>query len=206
MIVTSDHQPAAHLRMIDIAVFSHGYEEEREQQQRSRWDRFVDATRAAYRRGELDLSQQAVLSTLNDAMLDFIGRPGLLALSYDYRLEGRFDAIVEQTQDQILEQLRRGIDLSKALAAFGADEAIRIMSIHKSKGLEFDTVILFAVEKETYWASPEEERSLFFVGASRAKERLLLTASASRPRPPGTRVRWNEARHPHPEFLGYCEP
>jgi superfamily I DNA/RNA helicase len=65
--------------------------------------------------------------------------------------------------------------LSAALTAFSADRAVRIMSIHKSKGLEFDTVIMMGVEGETFWGKIDEERSACFVGISRAKNRLLLT-------------------------------
>jgi hypothetical protein len=61
--------------------------------------------------------------------------------------------------------------LSAALTAFSADRAVRIMSIHKSKGLEFDTVIMMGVEEETFWGTIEEERSAYFVGISRAKNK-----------------------------------
>lgn len=205
MLVTADNQPAAHLRMLDIAVFSHGFDEEREHQQRSRWDRFVEATRAAYRRDELDLSQATVIETLTDAMLSFIERPALLALSHDYRLGTRFEEVIDQAHAHLLKQLGRGVGVKNALTALGADEAVRVMTIHKSKGLEFDTVFLLAVEKETYWAKPDDERSLFFVGASRTKERLYLTACDKRSRPVGARGRWDVQRTPHPEFLDFCD-
>ena len=46
--------------------------------------------------------------------------------------------------------------MSAALTAFSADRAVRIMSIHKSKGLEFDTVIMMGVEEETFWVLGED--------------------------------------------------
>jgi superfamily I DNA/RNA helicase len=78
------------------------------------------------------------------------------------------------------------------------------MSIHKSKGLEFDTVVLLGVERETFWGKKDEERSAFFVGISRAKRRLYLTVSERRDRPDGAN-RWNTARKEHDEFVGYAE-
>lgn len=78
------------------------------------------------------------------------------------------------------------------------------MTIHKCKGLEFDTVIILGVEKETFWGKPIEERSAFFVGISRAKNRLYLTVSNYRERPNGAR-RWDENRTGHEEFLEYTE-
>lgn len=76
------------------------------------------------------------------------------------------------------------------------------MTIHKSKGLEFDSVALMGVEQETYWADIADERALYFVGVSRAKENLLLTHASTRPEPGGA-WKWVSDRSPHAEFLGY---
>jgi superfamily I DNA/RNA helicase len=79
------------------------------------------------------------------------------------------------------------------------------MSIHKSKGLEFDTVVIQGVETQTFWGEEEAERSAFFVGISRAKRRLVLTVCERRERPDGAR-RWDIARTEHDEFVGYATP
>jgi len=79
------------------------------------------------------------------------------------------------------------------------------MSIHKSKGLEFDSVIVMGVEKQTFWGKIEEERSTYFVGISRAKRRLSLTFCEYRDRPEGAKGRWELKRTAHAEFLGYAE-
>ena len=77
------------------------------------------------------------------------------------------------------------------------------MSIHKSKGLEFDAVAIVAVEHEMYFGKPGDARATFFVGISRAKQELLLTHAGNRSRPLGAR-RWSTQRTPHQEFLGYA--
>ena len=58
------------------------------------------------------------------------------------------------------------------------------MTLHGSKGLEFPVVILYGVKKglipfdmKHASSDPEEERRLFYVGITRARESLLLTAS-----------------------------
>ena len=58
--------------------------------------------------------------------------------------------------------------------------AVRLMTLHGAKGLEFPTVILAGLEKgqmpqERDGSSLEEERRLFFVGITRAREELILT-------------------------------
>ncbi len=78
------------------------------------------------------------------------------------------------------------------------------MTIHKSKGLEFDTVIVLGVEKEAFWGEEEAERSGFFVAISRAKRRLVLTTAGRRDKPEGANHYWRTGRTPHTEFLGYA--
>jgi superfamily I DNA/RNA helicase len=77
------------------------------------------------------------------------------------------------------------------------------MSIHKSKGLEFEAVAVMAVENEMFWGKPEDERASFFVAISRAKDRLLLTHVKARSRPSGVSY-WRCDRTAHEEFLGYA--
>ncbi|WP_372353062.1 3'-5' exonuclease [Pararhizobium sp. BT-229] len=101
--------------------------------------------------------------------------------------------------------LEDGSDIGTALSAFSADRAVRVMSIHKSKGLEFDTVYILGVEAQTFWGDPADERSAFFVAVSRAKERLILTMASVRERPDNwPRYRWDTDRTAHVEFLEYA--
>jgi len=66
-------------------------------------------------------------------------------------------------------------------------EAVALMTLHAAKGLEFPVVFLAGAEEGlipcSLWPDVdlEEERRLFYVGLTRAKERLLLTSSANRP-------------------------
>ncbi|MFH1643850.1 MAG: 3'-5' exonuclease, partial [bacterium] len=60
---------------------------------------------------------------------------------------------------------------------------VQMMTMHAAKGLEFDTVIICGLEEGILPSSKslnteqelEEERRLFYVGITRAKERLILT-------------------------------
>lgn len=72
--------------------------------------------------------------------------------------------------------------------ADGSKHYVHMMSIHNSKGLEYDTVFLVGLEEELFPHSRsydskdelEEERRLCYVGMTRAEERLFLTNAAVR--------------------------
>jgi len=69
-------------------------------------------------------------------------------------------------------------------------DAVTLMTLHAAKGLEFPVVFVTGLEEGLFPLSRsmerfedlEEERRLFYVGATRAKERLFLTYSRTRRR------------------------
>lgn len=139
--------------------------------------------------------------------LEKISRETIVALSPEYESEPRLNGLIEETQKHIAELFNKESDLIKALRYFSDDQAVRILTIHKSKGLEFHSIILLAVEKETFWGKTDkekdEDRCAFFVGVSRAKQRLLITYSEQRETPRGNIRRWQENRKKHEEYWNY---
>lgn len=132
-----------------------------------------------------------------------IGKETIIALSPEYESIDRLKEILLNTKSRIEELLQIDSNLVNALERFSDDQTIRILTIHKSKGLEFDTVILLGVEDQTFWGKADEERCSFFVGVSRAKRRLIMTSCAKRERPPYYTNRWDIQRTVHSEFLSY---
>ena len=68
--------------------------------------------------------------------------------------------------------------------------SVPILTIHKSKGLEYHAVFFVGLEDGAFWNfqnTPDEELNAFFVALSRAKERVVFTFSERR-------MRWGTLR------------
>lgn len=91
-----------------------------------------------------------------------------------------------KTADEFLDALQLGVesDLRRCGKKKYTSDAVTLMTLHGSKGLEFPTVLIFGVKKglipfesTRHTADQQEERRLFYVGLTRAKEELILTSS-----------------------------
>lgn len=74
-------------------------------------------------------------------------------------------------------------DWQKAIDNFLGLNSIPIMTIHKSKGLEYSAVYFVGLEDSAFWNfknQPEEDRCAFFVALSRAKKSVTFTFSNNR--------------------------
>jgi len=202
-VVTGEREPDAYGRLMDVLLVT-GLDEDAVYEQRARWHRFIDDARERVRHGGAEAMNTGALRKLADEFLELLGGEVMAALSADYEHGNRLDEVIAQTFDRIRELLNRDEDAARALARFSEDGAVRIMTIHKCKGLEFDSVIILGVENETFWGKLEEERSAYFVAISRGKRRLYLTTAKLRQKPQGANHYWSVVRSPHKEFLGYA--
>ena len=87
-----------------------------------------------------------------------------------------------RTMKEFLECLEYGEegDLKRCGAKRYTADAVSLMTLHASKGLEFPAVIIMGVRKHSIPledADLQEERRLLYVGMTRAKEELILVTS-----------------------------
>lgn len=197
-------EPGAWLRLMDQLI---PFADEVEQADiRQDWQRFIKAERKQAEIMDLIDDRWPGAWSFVKTFLNKVGISGLTALSPDYESTSRLAEVIRETKARIEELLNIEPNLINALARFSDDQSVRILTIHKSKGLEFDSVIILGVENETFWGKEAEERCAFFVGVSRAKQRLVLTVCQTRVTPPSNPYRWREQRNPHQEFIGYAMP
>ena len=122
---------------------------------------------------------RAILNTI----LDHLGRDRIKQTYGEYQ-QGDHQA---KTEDQLIrfltESCGHSTSWTKALDDFEGLHTIPMMTIHKSKGLEFQVVIFVGLDDRAWWSfrrQPEEGRSAFFVAFSRAEQRVLFTYCESR--------------------------
>ena len=93
-------------------------------------------------------------------------------------------AVCYKTMPDFLNELLLGVesDLARCGGRHYTADAVRLMTLHGSKGLEFPVTIIcgfcqgrIPYENDQHPSDLEEERRLFFVGMTRAKEELILT-------------------------------
>lgn len=79
-----------------------------------------------------------------------------------------------------IDQLREEYEMMKKAASSAKGDCLRLMTIHASKGLEFDTVFIIGAYDGIIPAGNdgtdiEEERRLLYVGVTRARKNLLIS-------------------------------
>lgn len=205
LVAAGQRQPGPFQRLLDLVVFGRGLDQEDEYRTRARWNRFIATVKQRLAAEEADLADIDDLRTIVGELLDAVGRDAVVGLSSEYAQGDYLQQQIDATLNRAHTLVSDSEDPVTALASFSGDRAVRIMSIHKSKGLEFDTVVMLGIETQTFWGDQVEERSAFFVGISRAKRRLYMTVCEEREQPEGARY-WKVARSEHDEFIGYATP
>ncbi len=98
------------------------------------------------------------------------------------------NAAEREMKGETLEDFLYNISLITNMERQVSDDAVSLMTMHSAKGLEYRNVIIAGVVagilphafSSGTKAGIEEERRLFYVGITRAKERLYMTSFATR--------------------------
>lgn len=120
---------------------------------------------------------------LVDAILDFAGRDRLIAVHPGYAQGDWFAKVTEAATLHLHASCEGQPDWTSALDAYEGLHAVPLMTIHKSKGLEYHSVIFVGLDDGAWWSfagDQIEATAGFFVAFTRAKQRVVFTYCASR--------------------------
>ena len=202
-VTTLEQQPDAYERIMNTAT-AWCTDDEDTATVRQRWQRAIANARTKYIAGYPGTLTAEQVWPFVTPFVQLLGIDALRSMSPDYATDALLRAVVQRVRDRFRELLALDPSIAVAIERFAEQGAVRIMTIHKSKGLEFDSVIVVAVETECFFGAAEDARAEFFVAISRAKRRLVLTTADRRPRPSGAPGNWREVRNPFAEFLSYA--
>lgn len=147
------------------------------------------------------ISQKDAIST-SELVLNYIESTGLLQMYKEINTEDSLDRWnnIQQLLSDITSYFRREKDanledyIQQITLVADIDEKdttqnqVKLMTLHSAKGLEFPIVFITGMEQGLFPMSradlhpdeEEEERRLFYVGITRAKEKLYLTHARRR--------------------------
>lgn len=144
-----------------------------------------------------NIDKYKIVDLINE-VLDKSGYLKMLETSYSVEDRSRIDNInefissaaeyeEENSDDTIFDYLENLSLLSDLDKTEDKDNSVSLMTMHAAKGLEFPIVFvvgldegLFPGKRSIDEGNVEEERRLFYVGITRAREKLFLTSSKSR--------------------------
>ena len=148
-----------------------------------------------------EIFEKALNYTITDLINEVLDRSGYLKVlesSYSVEDRARIDNINEfisaaseyeenNSEDTIYDYLENLSLISDLEKTEDKDDSIMLMTMHAAKGLEFPVVFvvgmdegLFPGKRSIDEGNVEEERRLFYVAITRAREKLYLTSSQVR--------------------------
>lgn len=126
---------------------------------------------------------KAMARSIVDDILAFVGRDRLIAVHAAYGQGDWLDKVLDATAAHLLVSSAGTIDWLAALDAYEGVQAIPLMTIHKSKGLEYHSVIFVGLDDGAWWSFANDQIEAtagFFVAFTRAKQRVIFTYCARR--------------------------
>lgn len=126
-----------------------------------------------------DVTSKKEFHELLKYILRFWGISRIKALLPTYNQGTYLNDLLTKFQNFMWEELEfTQINWLLAIENFEGLHSIPIMTIHKSKGLEYEAVYFVGLEDSAFWNfknQPEEDRCAFFVALSRAKSEIMFT-------------------------------
>lgn len=128
-------------------------------------------------------STEAQTRSMVQAVLAFLDPSALIAAHAPYGQGSWFAEVESSVVLHLLASAARAQNWHAALAAYEGANALPLMTLHKSKGLEYHTVIFVGLDDDAWWSytlDPLDATAGFFVAFTRAKQRVIFTYSPER--------------------------
>ncbi len=141
-------------------------------------DLFAEQFRAAYPSPAADKTSVVVKS-----VIDFVGRQNIASASPAYHYGDWLDKLIDAATLHLQASCSGAKDWTEAVDRYEGLDSVPLMTVHKSKGLEYHTMIFVGLEDTAlfnFQNQTDEETAGFFVAFSRARQRALFTYCPAR--------------------------
>ncbi|TCL35109.1 superfamily I DNA/RNA helicase [Anaerospora hongkongensis] len=120
----------------------------------------------------------AMVRYILSLVVSFIGEISFKNHFPQYKRGIWFEELLNDTSSALAIEYQAFGNWAQALNSFEGKDTIPIMTIHKSKGLEYEIVIFLGLEDDAFWSfsnQPHEDTCAFFVALSRARQVACFT-------------------------------
>jgi superfamily I DNA/RNA helicase len=134
---------------------------------------------------EVTPPSRVAAEALTDQVVAFVDAAALTRTYSEYGTGEALEISLEAFRIYFATCAEQSADWSDALDRFEGINQIPLMTVHKSKGLEYDTILFLGLDDKMWWshsAGNPEGIATFFVALSRAKQRAIFTFCEARGR------------------------
>lgn len=132
------------------------------------------------------------ISGLIEHVMGFIGKAAFFSRHPEYA-QGKWYEKLKGDFAKFMAASRKEPTWAAAIADFEGAASVPMMTMHKSKGLEYHTVVFVGLEDNALFGwrrNAHEEQCGFFVALSRAKRRVVFTFSGKRKEGDGWKIQY----------------
>lgn len=175
-VAAEDRRRGAYLDLSELLTETHGSRDERGEAQffvESCLRETAVAIHPYLSKNPSDASMTGMVETL----VEKLGQDRIKRLAREYRNADRFERIKAGLISFLEECAVSCESWEKFTDSFLGVGQVRLMTIHKSKGLEAHTIVFLSLQDDSFYyqANVDEEKLAFFVAVSRAEERVFFT-------------------------------
>ena len=141
---------------------------------------FIASQRRWMRNNPLDA---ASIRRAVDDIVRYLGIPEIQSAFPVFKQQAYLEATIDALAVRLSEVLDGSHGWTDLCDRAEGRDAVPLMTIHKSKGLEYHTVIVLRLDDQQWWSfskDPIEAARTFFVGLSRAEQRTIFTRCTPR--------------------------
>lgn len=183
-LALKDKVPDAWIYIMDILSIVRGFDSKTEIDKILRLQKNLEDFLSELKMQLRQVENKNELKSVIKSIIEYFGVDSIKSVFPRYKRGNYLEKLIEEMVGFLWKEYEETDEWLGALNNLRGLNSVPIMTIHKSKGLEYDTVFFIGLEDAAFWkfsSQPDEDRCAFFVALSRAKRRVDFTFSQRRP-------------------------